>query len=167
MWALLDGNDTTGNFGPISDHFDAAKAGQPVNNPARIPSWLTIIPFGLFGLYVLTRPRVLADAKLDAVIFTTFTFIIFLLWSPGWSPQWQTFLIPLLLLSFPERRAVLFIIALGFIGFLEWPVMLSRGLNHLLPITIVARTLLLVLIAFELYKILTKPFTGKADQVKE
>jgi len=166
MWALLDGNYTTGNFGPISDHFDAAKAGQPVSNPAQIPSWLTFIPFGLFGLYVLTRSRVLADAKLDAVIFTTFTFIIFLLWSPGWSPQWQTFMIPLLLLSFPERRAVLYIIALGFISFLEWPVMLSRGLNHLLPITIVARTLLLVLIAVELFQILTKSSGSKVNQAR-
>jgi hypothetical protein len=155
-WALLDGNTTTGNFGPITDHFDAAKASQPVNNPAKIPPWLTFIPFGVLGLYVLTRPRVLPDAKLDAVIFTTFTFIIFLLWSPGWSPQWQVFMIPLLLLSFPQRRAVLFIIALGFINFLEWPVILSRGMNQLLPITILARTLIFVLLGVELFQKLTK-----------
>ena len=164
-WALLDGNYTTGNFGPITDRFDAVKASQPVNNPARIPSWLTFIPFGLLGLYVLTRPRVLTDAKFDTVIFTTVTFIIFLLWSPGWSPQWQTFMIPLLLLSFPEKRAVLYIIALGFINFLEWPVMLSRGLNQLLPITVIARTLLLILIAVELFQILTKASRSKTDQV--
>ena len=59
---------------------------------------------------------------------------------------------PLLLLTLPERRAVLFIIALGFINFLEWPVILSRGLNSLLPITIIARTLLLILLAVELYR---------------
>ena len=132
VWAMIDGNYTTGNFGPLIDHFEAAKASQPVNNPARIPTWLTLIPFGLLGLFILTRPRVLDDHKLDAVIFTTLTFIIFVLWSQGWSPQWQTFLIPLLLLTFPEKRAVLFIIVLGFINFLEWPVMLSRGLNQLI-----------------------------------
>jgi len=165
VWALLDGNYTTGNFGPITDHFDAAKAGRPLNNPARIPSWLTLIPFGLLGLFVLTRPRVLPDAKFEAIIFTTFTFIIFLLWSPGWSPQWQTFIIPLFLLSFSEKRAVLYIIALGFINFLEWPVMLSRGLNQLLPITIIARTLLLIIIAVELFQILTRTPGSKTDQV--
>jgi hypothetical protein len=157
IWALIDGNQTTGNFGPLADHFDPAKAPQPVNNPARIPTWLTLIPFALLGLFVLTRPRALADANLDAVIFTTLTFIIFFLWSQGWSPQWQTFLIPLLLLSFSEKRAVLFIIALGFINFLEWPVILSRGLNYLIPVTIILRTLLLVLLAVELYRKLTWP----------
>lgn len=155
VWAIIDGNDTTGNFGPLIDHFDAAKAGQPVNNPARIPTWLTIIPFGLLGFFVFTRPRSLNDDNLDAVIFTTLTFVIFFLWSQGWSPQWQTFLIPLLLLSFKEKRAVLFIIVLGFINFLEWPVILSRGLNPLLPITILARTFVLVLMAVELYQKLT------------
>ncbi len=152
VWAIIDGNYTTGNFGPLSDHFDPAKAGQPLNHPARLPTWLTFIPFGLLGLFVLTRPRRLAPPPLDAVIFTTFTFILFCLWSPGWSPQWQTFLIPLLLLSFPERRAVLFIIALGFISFLEWPVILSRGLNDLLLLTILARTMVLILLAVELYR---------------
>ena len=38
VWALLDGNYTTGNFGPLDDHFEAAKATQPVNNPARLPT---------------------------------------------------------------------------------------------------------------------------------
>jgi hypothetical protein len=157
IWALIDGNTTTGNFGPLADHFNPAKAAVPLNQPARIPTWLSLIPFGLIGLYMLTRPRAAADANLDAVIFTTLTFTIFFLWSPGWSPQWQTFLVPLLLLSFPEKRAVLFIIALGFINFLEWPVILSRGLNSLLPITIIARTLLFILLTVELYRRLNGP----------
>lgn len=154
VWALIDGNDTTGNFGPITDHFEAAKASQPLGNPSRIPTWLTLIPFSLLGLYILTRPQVVDDPNLDAVIFTTLTFVIFFLWSKGWSPQWQTFLIPLLLLSFPEKRAVLFIIVLGFINFLEWPVILSRGLNQLLPITILTRTLIFGLLAYELFRML-------------
>lgn len=156
VWAILDGNLTTGNFGPLADHFEPAKATQPINNPARIPTWLTLIPFGLLGLFIFTRPRA-ASANFDALIFTTLTFIIFFLWSQGWSPQWQTFLIPLLLLSFPEKRGVLFIIALSFINFLEWPVILSRGLNQLLPLTIIARTFLLVLIAIESYRLLIRP----------
>jgi len=155
VWALIDGNYATGNFGPLEDHFEATKAAQPVNNPARLPTWLTLIPFGLLGLFILTRPRLLPDSNLDAVIFTTLTFMIFILWSQGWSPQWQTFLIPLFLLVFPEWRAVLFIIVLGFINFLEWPVILSRGLNQLLPLTIIMRTLIFILIGYELYRMLS------------
>jgi hypothetical protein len=159
VWALIDSNTTTGNFGPLADHFDPAKAITPLNNPARIPTWLTLIPFGLLGLFIFTRPRPLqvALSQLDTVIFTTLTFVIFFLWSPGWSPQWQTFLVLLLLLSLPERRAVLFIIALGFVNFLEWPVILSRGFNNLIPITIIARSLLLILLLIELYRLLTRP----------
>ncbi len=156
VWALIDGNYTTGNFGPLDDHFDPAKATQPLNNPPLIPTWLTLIPFALVGLFLLTRPLHLADPNLDVVIFTTLTFLIFVLWSQGWSPQWQTFLIPLFLLSFPERRAVLFIIVLGFINFLEWPVILSRGMNSLIQFTIMARTLIFILLAYELYSMLRR-----------
>jgi len=88
----------------------------------------------------------------DTVTFTTLTFLIFILWSKGWSPQWQTFLIPLILLTLPQARALLFIIALSFINFLEWPIILSRGLNELLPLTILTRTLLLALLTLTIYR---------------
>jgi len=155
VWALVDGNLTTGNFGRNIEHFDVAEATQPVNNPSRLSPWLTLIPFGLLGLFILTRPRTLPDPNFEAVLFTALTFIIFFLWSKGWSPQWQTFLIPLLLLALPVGRAVLFIIVLGFINFLEWPVMLSRGMTELLPLTIIARTLVFALLAVELYRLFT------------
>jgi hypothetical protein len=165
VWALIDGNTTTGNFGPLADHFDPAKASRPVNNPARIPTWITLIPFGLLGVFILTRPRTLVDPNLDAVIFTALTFVIFFLWSQGWSPQWQTFLIPLLLLTLPARRAVLFIIGLGLVNFLEWPIILSRGLTMLLPLTIITRGLLFVLLAVELYQILTGRASGQKSEL--
>jgi len=151
VWALIDGNDTTGNFGPLSDHFEASKATQPLHNPSRLPTWLTLIPFALFGLFIFTRPPQ-QETNFDAILFTTLTFLIFMLWSPGWSPQWQTFLIPLILLTLPPTRAVLFIIVLGFLNFLEWPIMLSRGLNYLLPLTIIPRTFIIILLTAELYK---------------
>jgi hypothetical protein len=157
IWALIDGNTSTGNFGPLSDHLDPAKATEPLYNPPRLPTWLTLFPFGALGLFILTRPQLPDDPNLDTLLFTTLTFIIFLLWSPGWSPQWQTFLIPLLLLTLPDRRAVLYIIVLGFVNFLEWPVILSRGLNQFISITVIARTLILALIALELYQTLRRP----------
>ena len=41
---------------------------------------------------------------------------------------------------------------LGFINFLEWPVILSRGMNSMIPITILARTFIFILLAYELYR---------------
>lgn len=155
VWALIDGNlQNTGNFGPIADHFDPAKAREMLHNRPRLPIWLTLLPFALVGLFIFTRPPVRgAD---DELIFATLTITIFFLWSKGWSPQWQMFLIPLLLLTLPLRRATMFVIVLGFVNLLEWPVILSRGLWELLPLTIIARTLIFVLLAWELYQQMRK-----------
>ena len=156
VWALLDGNvANTGNFGPIADHFDPAKAGQMLHNPPRVSPWLTLIPFALLGLFIFTRPA--PRGKEDGAVFAALTFTLFCLWSKGWSPQWQMFLIPLLFLSLPLRRAAMFVVVLGFVNLLEWPVILSRGLAQALPVTIIARTLLFVLLAWELYRQMSRP----------
>ena len=151
VWALIDGNTAnTGNLGPIADRFDPAKASVPLHNPSRLPTWLTLIPFALVGLFIFTRPPVRDNG--DGPIFTALAFVLLFLWSKGWSPQWQIFLIPLLLLSLPLRRAVMFTLVLGFVNLLEWPVMLSRGLWEWLPLTVIIRTLILILLAWELYQ---------------
>ncbi len=156
VWALLDGNvANTGNFGPIIDHFDPAKAGQILYNPSRVSPWLAAIPFALLGLFLFTRP-VVRGAE-DGAIFTALALVLSCLWSKGWSPQWQMFLIPLIFLSLPLRRAVMFVVVLGFVNLLEWPVILSRGLTQILPLPILARTLLFVLLAWELYVQMRQP----------
>ncbi|MBN1994987.1 MAG: hypothetical protein JW953_19990 [Anaerolineae bacterium] len=68
---------------------------------------------------------------------------------------------PLLLLSLPLGRAVVFMLALSWINLLEWPIILSRGLVDLLPLTIMARTLVLILLAWELYRHMDKPVVPK------
>jgi len=74
-----------------------------------------------------------------------------LLWSKGWSPQWQTLLFPLVLLALPLRRGVLFILVLSFVNLAEWPVLLSRGLNQWLYLTVPLRTGLFVLLLVDLW----------------
>lgn len=173
IWALIDGNlYNTGNFGAIEEHFEPAMAATPLYNPARLPAWLTAIPFVMLGLFILLRPagpsRVTratqmahfpqmrlypaSDATITALILT-----FFFLWSKGWSPQWQVFLFPLLLLALPLWRAATFILIFSTINFIEWPIILSRGLVEYLPFTIVARTLLLIFLALMLYQELNKP----------
>ena len=164
IWALIDGNDAnTGSLGPIAERFDPARAGVPLHNPSRLPWALTAIPFAGVGLFALTRPR--RRQIDDDLVFTAFAFILFCLWSKGWSPQWQMFLIPLILLSLPLRRAVMVVLTLGFINVLEWPAILSRGLTALLPLTVIARSLIWVVLAWELYQRLVHPPSaiGAAD----
>lgn len=168
IWALLDGNLSTGNFGPIADHFDPAQATTPLGNPPRIPPWLTLAVFGLLYTYLffnggrraaggLTHPLIEEGSKgrsLSSVIaFTGLTWCLFFLWSRGWSPQWQMLVLPFILLGLPLGQAVLFSLALGFVNFLEWPVLLSRGWFWSLWLTVPLRTLLILLLAVAFYRV--------------
>ena len=151
VWALIDGNYTTGLFGPVADHIDPAKAGLQLHNPSRIPWFITVPLFALIYLYLFSRP---IDTKNKGALlsFTGMTLCLFFLWSKGWSPQWQGMLIPLILLVFPNGHGALYCVVLGFINFLEWPIILSRGLNRLLIVTVPLRTLLMVLLLLEFYR---------------
>jgi hypothetical protein len=46
----------------------------------------------------------------------------------------------------------LYLVVLTFVNIAEWPVLLSRGLNKWLYLTVVVRTVLLVLVAVELWQ---------------
>jgi hypothetical protein len=151
VWALLDGNMRTGLLGPASDHFDLAKATTPVGNLPVVPEWLKLSLFGAVYALILWRAR-LRDQPRRMISFVCLTFVLFLLWSKGWSPQWQTLLFPLLLLVLPLRRSLLLILVLSFISLAEWPVMLSRGLNQWLYLTIPLRTGLFALLILELWR---------------
>ncbi|MFB0533506.1 MAG: glycosyltransferase 87 family protein [Anaerolineae bacterium] len=151
IWALIDGNYTTGLFGPVADRLDPAKAGLQLHNPSRIPWFITVPLFALIYLYLFSRPIDTRD-KRALLSFTGMTLCLFFLWSKGWSPQWQVMLTPLILLVFPNRHGVLYCLVLGFVNFLEWPVILSRGQNQLLVITIPIRVLIFVLLLTQFYQ---------------
>jgi len=151
VWALLDGNLRTGLLVAPSDHFDLAAATTPVGNPARVPEWIKLAVFGLVYALAFWKAR-LREIPRRLVAFVCFTLLQFFLWSKGWSPQWQTLLFPLLLLVLPLRRSVLFILVLSFVNLAEWPVLLSRGLNQWLYLTVVLRTVIFVLLSVELWR---------------
>lgn len=151
VWALIDGNLGTGLLGAATDHFDLAKATAPSDHPARVPEWLKTGLFGLLSLFIFLKADLRENSR-RLVAFICLTLVIFLLWSKGWSPQWQVFLFPLLLLSLPYRRSLLFVLALSGISLAEWPVLLSRGMNEWLYLTVPLRTGLFVLLAVELWR---------------
>jgi hypothetical protein len=149
VWALLDGNMKTGNFGPLADRFNPDKAFTSNGNPAMIPPFLSLTCFALFGLFIFFKIKV--QTSWSFVAFLCITWCIFMLWSPGWSPQWVLYLLPLVLLAMPEREAILtaFILVIG--NLLEWPLLLSRGYNWGLWLTIPLRTMILALVSFTLF----------------
>ena len=159
VWALLDGNLRTGLLGAPANHFDLALATTPVGNPARVPEWARLVIFGLLYAIIFWRARPPSpnpslrwrgEGPRRLVAFLCVTFVIFFLWSKGWSPQWQVLLFPLLLLVLPLRRSLLFILVLSFVNLAERPVLHSRGLNQWLYLTVPLRTGLLLLLLVEL-----------------
>ncbi len=155
VWAMLDdnlltpdGQPITGNFGPNPDHFELARARQPLHHSSRVPGWLTLMAAAVvYGGVWWRQVRPGSWDERRTVVLFGFTWMIFVLWSKGWSPQWQQMLVPLILLIQPDRRGMLIALALAAVSFLEWPVLLSRGLVWVFWVTIPLRTALFVLVA--------------------
>ncbi|MBA3872454.1 MAG: DUF2029 domain-containing protein [Anaerolineae bacterium] len=124
VWALIDGNYKTGNFGPLTDRLDTAKASITLGNPARIPSWLRLGAALVVGIFVFIRTRRF-DAK-GLVAFVGISLLIFFLQAQGWSPQWLVQIIPFILLCFPNRDGVLIVVLLSLMTFTEYPFLFIR-----------------------------------------
>ncbi|MEJ2448545.1 MAG: hypothetical protein P8Y37_11490 [Anaerolineales bacterium] len=144
-WAIIDGNFGTGNFNVNSNRFDALTATLPAGNPSRISPLLTLPVFLLIGLFVFLKAKI-ATGK-EFIAFSGFTMVLFLLWAPGYSPQWMLYLLPLVLLRFDQYRGILVGLVLVLINLLEWPIILSRGLFNYLSWTILLRTFFFVVLA--------------------
>ena len=154
VWAVLDGNLATGLFGPEIERLDPILASVGRGNPARIPSWITLIVVGAIGLWGFFKARWDNDLQLLALLGWCWS--LFLLWSPGWSPQWLLYLLPLILLVIPERNVFLVAVLLVLVNLAEWPLLLSRGMFWALYLTVPLRTLLLVLVASLFYTEMTR-----------
>ena len=145
VWALVDGNLNTGSFGAFDERLDADTATRSRANPAVVSPWISLLVFGAAGLVVLLAAHPQDDRQSAALV--GFAWCLLLLWSPGWSPQWILYLLPLILLVLPARRAYLFGAVLVLVGLLEWPVLLSRGYFSMLWAPVVLRTFLLATLA--------------------
>lgn len=124
VWALIDGNFRTGNFGAVASHLDPSAANVLQGNPSMIPGMVRLIVAAAVGLFVYARARRFDDRGL--VAFVTITVLIFFLQSQGWSVQWLAELIPLILLCFPTRDGVLIAVLLTFLTFAEYPLLFLR-----------------------------------------
>ncbi len=124
VWALIDGNRATGHFASPDQRFDADTAYDPTGNAPVISAWLRIVPFAVLGGVVFVQTKRRDDLGLLA--FVTVTLVLFFLWAQGWSPQWALTLTPLILLNYPHRVGVLLVLVLGFMSFVEYPVLFSR-----------------------------------------
>lgn len=145
VWALIDGNLTTGNFDPEINRAIAASASISTGNPPVIPVWLSLIVLGGIGFIVFWKSSI--DSTIKLVGFSGFTLVMFFLWSPGYSPQWTLYLLPLVILCFENNRSRLLALVLILVNLLEWPILLSRGWIQFLDEIILLRTAIFILLA--------------------
>lgn len=144
IWALLDGNLVTGAFIPIEDRLDPSLINQNYGNPSRIPVWLTFLVFSVIGVFIMSKIKKLNKSTL--IPFIGITWILFFLWSPGWSPQWILYIIPIILLSFPPNKGFLIVFFLSLVSLMEWPVLLGRHIFEALWLLILLRLVLFIVL---------------------
>ncbi len=152
VWAVLDGNLKTGAMGPLVARLDPSNASLTTRNPAVISPFFTLLVFGGLGLLVFLRSR-LTNAIRSAA-FGLVTMGLFFLWSPGWSVQWSLYFLPWMILVFPARVSVMLGFSLMIANLLEWPVIYQVNESYV-SLTIMVRTLLMVLITWMAYQVLS------------
>ena len=149
IWALIDGNLITGNFSPGIDRAIASHSKISSGNPAVISPFITLLVFGGFGLSLWIRSDLATE--MQRLSFIGLTMVIFFIWSPGYSPQWILYIIPLILLCLDEKESLLFSAILLLLNLLEWPVLLSRGYFNSLYYLIPARTAMMTFLGIRFY----------------
>lgn len=156
VWALIDGNWLPGDAGPLTHRVELAAIDHLPGNPAVISGAIVIAVFVIGYLWFARRP---IDRSRPAAIigFATFTASIFLLWSKGWSPQWATLIIPLMLLTWPAERGVRWVLLLTGVVFIEWPLADALRSQALLALAIVARTVMWIVLAKKTSEVLRSP----------
>jgi hypothetical protein len=147
---LIDGNWLPGDAGPLTNRVELAAIDHLPGNPAVIPGAIVIVVFAIGYLWFFRRPidrSRLLSRPAAIITFATFTASIFLLWSKGWSPQWATLIIPLMLLWSPDGRGLRWVLLLTGVVFIEWPLADALRSQALLAAAIVARTVMWAVLA--------------------
>ena len=153
---MIDGNFQTGAMAAPEERTDLSSVSHNMSlNPARIPPGLTLVIFGAIGLWAIWKLQIRSERQ--SIQMLCFAWGLFMLWSPGFSPQWILYLIPLILLSLPEREGFLFTIVLILICLAEWPLLLSQGLFWTLIVTVPVRFILIAGMSARVYQMLRRP----------
>jgi Glycosyltransferase family 87 len=143
-WALLDGTLGTGTFGEAALRLAPL---EPSASTPVVPRWLPFVLAGGLGAVLAVRTRPSSPRAGMALLLVGL--VLLFLASPGWSPQWLAYIVPVVLLTLPHPKGVLYSAALTSLAVLEWPVLLSRGRFDLLWVTILVRTLVMAVLAVD------------------
>src|SRR5512136_2110562 len=154
-YALIDG--VIKHVDPkVADRFDLSRAASPLV-PSRIPWGIVTLAFGVIYLVIFwravrrlslrsahalsaERERARRDASRSAIGLAALTFIFYLLWSKGFSPQWVLYLIAFLCILMPTFLGTVLIALLEALYVIEWPItfiLLNADASYLTALVIV------------------------------
>jgi hypothetical protein len=141
VWAIFEGYFGFGVVG--GDRLNAAETAFAVHDSS-LPWWVITLGFGLLYLFLWTRPADYRQPR-NVVALTGLTVTIFLLYSKGYSPQFLVYLLPFVVLLFPNARGVTYSLLLTLLNVLEQPVyfVLVPETSWLLAAVVLARWLVL------------------------
>jgi hypothetical protein len=147
VWAILEDYFGYGVVG--GDRLNPAETNFAVH-PSTLPWWLITLGFGVLYLVLWTRPADYRRSR-TMVALTGLTVALFLLYSKGYSPQFLVYLLPFILLLFPDARGVTYSLLLTLLNILEQPVyfVLVPDATWLLEGIVLARWLVLGVLVVE------------------
>ena len=149
VWAVLEGYYGGGAVAHFAQRLDVASA--TVGSHASSLPW-ALVTFVCGLLYLVFYIRFWGTRnRLPIVAAAGFTLHLLLLYSKGYSPQYLTWLAPLLVIVFPNHRGAVYLGLLSLINLLEYP-----GYFHFFPEQhallagiVLARAALLIVVALD------------------
>jgi hypothetical protein len=194
IWALMDGYYSYGIVAPLVERMNAATA-LIADHASPLPwGWVTMT-FGLaftafylwFGIWpmvgerlksllgrILPGSRPLSRSRQalrgrfsqrEIVAALAFSVCLLLLYSKGYSPQYLTWIAPLVVILFPNWQGAAILGVLGVANLIELPVYISffPDQHWILWLTVLVRTGLLAWLAWQFLR-QTIPATGNGDR---
>ena len=164
VWAIFEGYFGYGVVG--GDRLDPAETAFAVYDSS-LPWWLITLAFGLLYVFLWTRPADYRQPR-NVVALTGLTVTVFFLYSKGYSPQFLVYLLPFIILLFPNARGVTYSLLLTLLNVLEQPVyfVLVPEATWLLVAVVVARWLVLGLLLVEFGYVLWRPSLPRLAPVR-
>lgn len=153
VWAVAEGYYGFGQVGGdrLKTLTQMNEAGESFAiHEGKLPWWLITLGFAAVYAYLFTRPADTSRPR-PLLAFAGLTLAIFLLYTKGYSPQFLVYLLPFIVLLFPDSRGLTYALILTGLNVLEQPVyfVLLPQTSWLLTFIVVARFVVTLLIALE------------------
>jgi hypothetical protein len=153
VWAVAEGYYGFGQVGGdrLKTLTEMQQAGESFAiHESRLPWWLVTLVFAGIYAYLFTRPADYSQPR-SLIAFGGLTVAVFLLYTKGYSPQFLVYLLPFIVLLFPDWRGLTYALILTGLNMLEQPIyfVLVPQTSWLLVFIVVARFGMIALLALE------------------